>query len=105
CVRREVLDLLAANVRAPEAVLGDIHAQVSGNAVGAHRLVEMLEEVELDDIEEISEALLDRSEAGMRAAIAELPDGAYRGTLRLDGFEETIVIQTCRTRQGSDVKV
>ena len=32
---QQVLELLAANVRAPEAVLGDIHAQVSGNAVGA----------------------------------------------------------------------
>ena len=92
---QQVLELLAANVRAPEAVLGDIHAQVSGNAVGAHRLVEMLEEFDLDDIEEVSDAILDRSEVGMRAAIAEIPDGEYRGTLRLDGFEEPIVIQTC----------
>ncbi len=73
---QQVLDLLAANVRAPEAVMGDLHAQVSGNAVGAHRLVEMLEEFGLDDIEELAVAILDRSEAGMRAAIAEIPDGA-----------------------------
>jgi len=102
---QQVLDLLAANVRAPEAVLGDIHAQVSGNAVGAHRLVEMLEEFELDDIEGISEAILDRSEAGMRAAIGELRDGEYRGTLRLDGFEEPIVIRTCVTVRGTDLTV
>ena len=36
--RQQVLDLLGANVREPEAVLGDVHAQVSGNALGAHRL-------------------------------------------------------------------
>ena len=102
---QQVLELLAANVRAPEAVLGDIHAQVSGNAVGAHRLVEMLEEFDLDDIEEVSEAILDRSEAGMRAAIAEIPDGEYRGTLRLDGFEEPIVIRTCVTVRGSELTV
>ncbi|MBM4441851.1 MAG: hydantoinase B/oxoprolinase family protein [Candidatus Rokubacteria bacterium] len=102
---QQVLDLLAANVRAPEAVLGDLHAQVSGNAVGAHRLVEMLEEFDLDDIEALSEAILDRSEAGMRAAIAEIPDGAYRGTLKLDGFEEPIVIQTCVTVRGGELTV
>jgi N-methylhydantoinase B len=91
---QQVLDLVAANVRAPEAVLGDLHAQVSGNAVGAHRLVEMLEEFGLDDIEELSAAILDRSEAGMRAAIGEIPDGEYRGELRLDGFEEPVIIRT-----------
>lgn len=91
---QQVLDLVAANVRAPEAVLGDLHAQVSGNAVGAHRLVEMLDEFDLADIEELAAAILDRSEAGMRAAIAEIPDGEYRSELRLDGFEEPIVICT-----------
>src|ERR1051325_863965 len=102
---QQVLELLAANVRAPEAVLGDIHAQVSGNAVGAYRLVEMLNEFDLDDIEEISTAILDRSEAAMRAAIEEIPDGEYRGTLRLDGFEEPIVIQTRVTVRGSELTV
>jgi N-methylhydantoinase B len=102
---QQVLDLLAANVRAPEAVLGDIHAQVSGNAVGAHRLVEMLEEFDLADIEDVSAAILDRSEAGMRAAIAEIPDGDYRGTLRLDGFEEPIVIRTCVAVRDTELTV
>jgi N-methylhydantoinase B len=102
---QQVLDLLAANVRAPEAVLGDIHAQVSGNAVGAHRLVEMLQEFDLDDIEELSTAILDRSEAGMRAAIKEIPAGEYRGTLRLDGFEEPIVIRTCISVRDTEMTV
>jgi N-methylhydantoinase B len=102
---QQVLDLLAANVRAPEAVLGDIHAQVSGNAVGAHRLVEMLEEFHLDDIEQLSVAILDRSEAGMRAAIREIPDGRYRHVLRLDGFEEPVVIDTAVTVAGDRLAV
>jgi N-methylhydantoinase B len=102
---QQVLDLVAANVRAPEAVLGDLHAQVSGNAVGAHRLVEMLEEFGLDDIEALSAAILDRSEAGMRAAIAEVPDGEYRGEMRLDGFEEPVVIRTRVAVRGSEMTV
>ena len=97
---QQVLELLAANVRAPEAVLGDVHAQVSGNAVGAHRLAEMLEEFDLADIEGLAAAVLDRSEAGMRAAIAEIPDGEYRSELRLDGFEEPVVIRTRVTVAG-----
>ena len=102
---QQVLELLAANVRAPEAVMGDLHAQVSGNAVGAHRLVEMLEEFGLDDIEELAAAILDRSEAGMRAAIAEIADGEYRSELRLDGFEEPVVISTCVRVRGDALAV
>lgn len=102
---QQVLELLAANVRAPEAVMGDLHAQVSGNAVGAHRLVEMLEEFGLDDIEDLAAAILDRSEAGMRAAIAEIPDGEYRSELRLDGFEEPVVIRTRVVVRGDALTV
>jgi N-methylhydantoinase B len=102
---QQVLDLLAANVRAPEAVMGDIHAQISGNAVGAHRLVETLEEFGLDDIEALAAAILDRSEAGMRAAIAEIPDGEYRGEMRLDGFAEPIVIRTRIAVRGREMTV
>jgi N-methylhydantoinase B len=102
---QQVLELLAANVRAPEAVMGDLHAQVSGNAVGAHRLVEMLEEFDLADIEDLAAAILDRSEAGMRAAIAEIPDGEYRSELRLDGFEAPVVIATCVRVKGDQLAV
>jgi N-methylhydantoinase B len=102
---QQVLDLLAANVRAPEAVMGDLHAQVSGNAVGAHRLVEMLDELGLAAIEDLAATILDRSEAGMRAAIAEIPDGEYRGELRLDGFEEPVIIRTCVVVRGDGLTV
>ena len=102
---QQVLELLAANVRVPEAVMGDVHAQVSGNAVGAHRLTEMLQEFDLADIEDLAAAILDRSEAGMRAAIAEIPDGRYRGEMKLDGFEEPIVIRTCVTVTGDELTV
>jgi hypothetical protein len=40
--RRGMMKLMAANVRAPEPVLGDIHAQVAGNDVGGRRLVEFM---------------------------------------------------------------
>src|SRR2546422_6405212 len=40
----ELFRLLAANVRAPYEVLGDVHAQVAGNQVGTDRLLEYLEE-------------------------------------------------------------
>jgi N-methylhydantoinase B len=65
----------------------------------------MLEEFGLDDIEALAAAILDRSEAGMRAAIAEIPDGEYSGELRLDGFEEPVVIRTRVAVHGETLTV
>ena len=90
---RENADLLAlieANVRSPELVLGDVHAQVVGNEIGAARVRELIEELELGDLEAVSDEVTGRSESRLREAIAELPDGVYRAELESDGVEEPV---------------
>ncbi|MEO0763796.1 MAG: hydantoinase B/oxoprolinase family protein, partial [Pseudomonadota bacterium] len=52
-----ILDIIAANSREPEAVLGDLHSQVVGNAVGARQLTEMMDAFALPDIEALSDAI------------------------------------------------
>ena len=84
--------MLTANVRATEEVLGDLHSQVVGNEVGAKQLLSFLDEFGLDDIEEVSEAIVSRSEAAMRERIAALPDGEYPFTMTTDGFDEPITL-------------
>ena len=103
--RQQVLDLLGANVREPEAVLGDVHAQVAGNALGARRLQEMLTEFGLENLDGVADAVFARSEAGMRAAIAAIPDGTYRHEVELDGFEEPVVLRVQLVVRGSDLLV
>jgi N-methylhydantoinase B len=102
---QQVLEILRANVRFPEAALGDLHAQVAGNAVGAVRLSEMLDEFGLDNLDALGEVILDRSEAGMRTAISALPDGEYKHRLQLDGFDEPVVINTRVVIDGSNLLV
>ncbi len=79
--------ILAANVRAPEEVLGDLHAQVAGNQVGAERLLAYLDEMGLPDLEEVGREVLDRSERAMRDALRAIPDGDYERTCFVDGLE------------------
>ena len=69
---QELFDIIRANVRVPDQVIGDIYAQEVGNQVGARKLIEMLDEYDLPDIEEISAQILDRTEAAVRAAIREI---------------------------------
>jgi len=95
--------LLAANVRTPEEVLGDLHAQVAGNQVGAERLLAYLEEMELPDLEEVGGEILDRSERAMREALRAIPDGDYERTCFVDGLEEPIRIRCRLSVRGDEV--
>ena len=100
-----LLALLRANVRAPDEVLGDLHAQVVANEVGGQQLVAFLQEFGLGDIEELAEVIVARSEAAMRERIAALPDGAYRYELVCDGFEDPIHIRATVTIRGDGLAV
>jgi 5-oxoprolinase (ATP-hydrolysing) len=80
----EVLDIIAANVRVPEMVLGDIDALIAANRVGEERLISFLEEYRLDDFEALAEEVKNRAEFAMRAAIKETPEGVYTAEVETD---------------------
>lgn len=101
----ELFRLLGANVRAPFEVLGDVHAQVAGNQVGADRLVQYLDEFGLDGLEELAEEIVGRSERAMREAIAELPDGVYEKTIYTDGLDEPLTINCSVRIEGDEITV
>jgi N-methylhydantoinase B len=98
---RELLRLLAANVRSPDEVLGDLEAQVSGNRVGADLLLEYLEAFKLEDLEQLGPEILRRSEQAMREAISRIPDGDYEKVCHTDGLEAPITIR-CRLAVRGD---
>jgi N-methylhydantoinase B len=73
----EILRLITGNVRVPDKVLGNFQAQVNANNVGARRLGELYTQYGRDTIARYTEEILTRTEAAMRAAIKEIPDGTY----------------------------
>ncbi len=100
-----LLSLLRANVRAPDEVLGDVHAQVVGNAVGGQQLLAILQEFGLEDIEGLADVIVTRSEAAMRERIRALPDGVYRYELSCDGFDDPIHLRVAVTIAGDGLAV
>ncbi len=101
----ELFDIIRANVRVPEQVIGDIYAQEVGNQVGARKLIEMLAEYDLPDIEEVSALILDRTEAALRRAIRDLPAGVYSNTITIDGFDQPLTIACAITVNGDELIV
>jgi len=72
-----VIGIIAANTRTPEKVLGDLRAQRSALRVGELRLQELAARYGRDVLATAMDEILARTEANMRAAIREFPDGVY----------------------------
>jgi N-methylhydantoinase B len=100
-----VYRLIAANVRTPDEVIGDLHAQITANEVGAKQLKSFLEEFDLPDVEGVSDAIIARTEKAMRAAIAALPDGSHSFKITIDGFGKPIEVYTKVTIKKDEVIV
>ncbi len=98
-------ELIRANVRTPDEVIGDLHSQVVGNEVGARQLVSFLDEFRLDDIESLSDEIVARTEAAMRARIRALPDGTFPFELTIDGFGDPILIRAAVLVEGDRLTV
>jgi N-methylhydantoinase B len=97
--------IIQRNVRLPQMVMGDIHALVAANAIGAQRLGDLLTATPDLDLESLVEEIATVSEAAMRAAIAKLPDGSYAGSTRIDGFEEPKEIHVTVEVAGDRLRV
>jgi N-methylhydantoinase B len=97
--------ILRANTRAPVPVLGDIHAQVACNDVGARSLLALMREFELDSLDAVSAAIIQRSEEALRRAVAALPDGEYTADTTADGLDAPVRIKTKVIVAGDGVTV
>lgn len=76
--------LLRANVRVPHQTMGDLDAQIAANAIGKERVIELAGRYGAPKLRCVMTALLDYSEARMRAAIRAIPNGIYTGEDAVD---------------------
>ena len=98
--------IIRANVRTPDETMGDLHAQIAGNDVGARSLLRLLDEFHLDDIDAIASQVMERSERALRDALRDTRDGTYTATALTDGFgDEPLKLQVTATIDGDEVAV
>lgn len=103
-----VEQIIEANVRCPDVVLGDLRAQVSSVLRGRARLQTLLKRYGQNQITEAMSELQSYSERVMRNVIQQIPDGVYTGDDVLDGEKAADALVPMRARitvSGSDVEV
>ncbi|WP_406648972.1 hydantoinase B/oxoprolinase family protein [Aliisedimentitalea scapharcae] len=92
-----LMDIIRANSREPIANEGDIYALIACCEAGVNRLLGMMEEYKLDDLEELSAYIINTSRRGTLEAIAEVPNGVYRNAMRTDGYDREIELHATLT--------
>jgi N-methylhydantoinase B len=80
----EAWKFILANVREPDHMAGDLHAQMASAEVGATRLNALCDARGLDDIQGLADEVIRRSEEATRAAIRALRGGTYEASSTLD---------------------
>ena len=85
-IDEDILRIVLGNVRMPEKVRGDLLAQHTANLTASVRLAKMFSTYGFETVERAYAAILDRSEATMRAALAEVPAGTYSFEDHLDDY-------------------
>jgi N-methylhydantoinase B len=104
-IDENVMRIVRANVREPVQVEGDIHALIGCNGIGERRLSDMMTENGIDDLNELGAHIIEKSRAGMVAAIDKLPRGTWKGHMRIDGYDNPIDLHTAVTLAGDHIAV
>ena len=89
-----VVAVIEANVRDSVQVMGDIYSLAACNRVGAKRLLEMMEEYDLEDLEALGDYIIRTSREAMLAEIRTLPRGTWNSSMRVDGVDVPLDIAT-----------
>ncbi|MGI9500002.1 MAG: hydantoinase B/oxoprolinase family protein, partial [Geminicoccaceae bacterium] len=71
----ELFRLLRRNVRAADKVIGDLRAQIAANHAGVVGVRRLLDTFDLDGLDDLADEVTGRSEAALRRAISDMPDG------------------------------
>ena len=87
----DLLELIRANVRVPDLVRGDLAAQLASCRRGVERVQRLCDRFGADAVIDAMDRIIRRTEAGMRARIASIPDGRYGASVELDhdGIDRT----------------
>ena len=101
-------NLIEHNVRVPKTVLGDMRAQIAATSVGERGYRLLAERYGKKELRRYTDAILEYSEAMVRAEIHDLPDGTYRFLDHIDGDgieSGTVIVRVAVTVAGDGVIV
>ncbi len=106
--RRDLMQMLSANVRHERDFQGDLAAQIGSVHLGERRLGRLMDEFGADQVEAAVKEIFDGAERQSRAVIETWKDGVYHGEALLDDDgrgNRDIAIRAKATIHGSELEI
>lgn len=91
-MNEDLMRIIRANVREPLQVEGDVYALAACNDEGSKRLVEMMEEFGISNLDRLGDHIMETSRAATLDAIRMLKPGKYKNTVRMDGYDRPLTL-------------
>ncbi len=104
-INATLMRLIAANVRDPMVAEGDLYSLATCNRTGGQQLLKALAEFELEELDTVGQRIIDTSRRAMAAEISRVPDGRYRHTMTVDGYDSPITVACCLTVDGDAIDI
>jgi N-methylhydantoinase B len=91
-MNEDLMRIIRANVREPLQVEGDVYALAACNDEGSKRLVEMMEEFGIANLDRLGEHIIETSRAATIEAIGKLTPGKYKNAVHMDGYDRPLTL-------------
>ncbi len=106
-VDKPFIHLLRTNVREPDQLIGDLYALATCNEIGQQRLIAMLQEFKLSNLEQIAKFILSHSKLATLEKIQQLFDAksctTASGEMTIDGYDFPIVLKASLEIQPNQI--
>ena len=96
-INKSLVEIIRANVREPDQLIGDLFALATCNVVGIKRLIYMMDEFQISNLRSISNFILSHSYQATIEKISKLPQKKAKGSMTIDGYHRPVNIEVCVT--------
>ena len=104
-INQTLMAMVRANTRQPVESEGDVYSLAACNDIGCVRLVEMMDEFDLDDLNQLADYICGNSNRALMAEIARIPAGTYRNTMVIDGYDQPVELVAALTIDDTGITV
>jgi len=104
-MNEDLLRVIRANVREPLQVEGDVYALAACNDEGSRRLIEMMEEFGIANLDRLGDHIIETSRQATLDLIRQLKPGTYHNSLDMDGFDRPLTLAAAMTIGADGIHV
>src|ERR687884_236083 len=104
-MNEDLLRIVRANVREPLQVEGDIYALAACNDEGSRRLIAMMAEFGIANLDRLGEHVIETSRQATIDAIGKLKPGKYKNAVHMDGYDRPLTLAAEMTISSGNIHV